>query len=782
MTITVAVQAGHGAAAGLRIFWGGMASLPPAGPPTPPGLSTDEAASRLRQFGPNRVAEVRRHPLRVLLGRFWAPVPWMLEATIVLELVARRRPEALIIACLLLFNAVLGAVQENQADRALALLRQRLAVGARVRRDGRWQPLPAEELVPGDVIHLRVGDLAPADVRLFEGAVSADESDLTGESLPVEKAAGALVYAGSRLRRGEASGEVTATGSRTYFGKTAELVKTAKTPSHLEALILAIVRQLVLVDGVLVAILLAYAGITHLPWSQALPFALILLVASVPVALPATFTVATALGAMEMAREAVLVTRLSAIEEAAAMDVLCTDKTGTLTQNRLAVGEVWAAAGGSAAEVLRWAALASEAATQDPLDLAILAAAGVEPDPTPRRLGFEPFDPATKRSEGRYASAGGTWRAVKGAPDVVMGLAGGAEAAAAAAATRMAARGARVLAVAADRGEGLQLAGLVALEDPLRPDSAALVAALQGLGVRVIMVTGDSAATARAVAAAVGVREQDVFAGVFPEDKLRLVERLQRGGHVVGMTGDGVNDAPALKRAEAGIAVASATDVAKAAASMVLTESGLSGVERAVETGRRIYQRMLTYILNKIMKTLEIGVFVSVGVMLTGRFVISPLLIVLLLFTNDFVTMAIATDRVGFSASPDRWQVGRLMRTAGTLAAMVLVLSFAVLAVGLLVLHLPLAQLQTLVFVMLVFTGQGNVYLVRERGRLWHSRPSRWLVASSLADVAVVSLLATRGILMAPLPLPLVGALLGVVALYLLAMDAAKVRILRRLG
>ncbi|HUX66591.1 MAG TPA: plasma-membrane proton-efflux P-type ATPase [Terriglobales bacterium] len=768
----------------------------------PPGLSTAEAEARLRQFGPNRVAEERRHPLRVLLGRFWAPVPWMLEATIALELVARHPPEAVVIAALLLFNAALGALQEGQAGRAVGLLQRRLAVGARVRRDGRWQPLAADQLVPGDVIHLRVGDLAPADVRLFEGTVQADESDLTGESLPVERAAGALVYAGSRLQRGEASGEVAATGARTYFGRTAELVKTAKTASHLEALILAIVRALVLVDGVLVAILLLYAGLVHLPWAQALPFALILLVASVPVALPATFTVATAVGAMEMARAAVLVTRLSAIEEAAAMDVLCTDKTGTLTQNRLAVGEVWAAAGQEPAAVLRLAALASEAATQDPLDLAILAAAA--PAAGLRRLGFEPFDPANKRSEGRYATAGGSLRAVKGAPEVVMALAGGADPAAAAAVARMAARGARVLAVAADAGAGLQLAGLVALEDPLRPDSPALVAALRRLGVRVLMVTGDGEATARAVAAAVGLgpaagprvapaaslradagaaeADHDVFAGVFPEDKLRLVERLQRAGHVVGMTGDGVNDAPALQRAEAGIAVASATDVAKAAASLVLTESGLGGVVRAVETGRRIYQRMLTYILNKIMKTLEIGVFVSVGVMLTGRFVITPLLIVLLLFTNDFVTMAIATDRVEFSSSPDRWQIGRLMRTAGALAALVLVFSFAVLGVGLRVLHLPLPQLQTLVFVMLVFTGQGNVYLVRERRRLWHSRPSRWLVASSVADVAVVGLLATRGILMAPLPAGLVGALLAAVGLYLLAMDAAKVRILRRLG
>jgi len=609
------------------------------------------------------------------------------------------------------------------------------------------------------------------------------------------------VYAGSRLEHGEADGEVTATGQRTYFGKTAELVKTAQTASHLQEIIFTIVKYLVVVDAALVAVLLVYAAFTHLPWSEALPFALILLVASVPVALPATFTVATAMGALDMSRHSVLVTRLSAIEEAAALDVLCTDKTGTITQNRLSLAHVSPVGKHRSDEVLRMGALASDAATQDPIDLAVLEAAqqkGVL-DGVSKRLQFVPFDPATKRSEAVYEEPSGKLRAVKGAPSAVLQIVRtrgntGDES------EQLAAQGDRVLAVAAGTSGALELVGFVGFEDPIREDSGALVENLKELGVRVIMVTGDGAPTAQAVSKRVGIGDRvgsaadlhdgaaeateryDAFAGVFPEDKFRLVQALQRKGHVVGMTGDGVNDAPALKQAEAAIAVSTATDVAKAAASMVLTESGLSGVVRAVETGRRIYQRMLTYTLNKIIKTLEIGIFLSLGVMLTGTFVVTPLLVVLLLFTNDFVTMSIATDHVSFSSHPDRWDIRTLMLTASALAGLMLVLSFTVFFVARNVLHLPLQQLQTLVFLMLVFTGQGNVYLMRERNRFWSSIPSRWLIFSSLVDVLVVSILATKGILMAPIPWSLVGSLLGLVLPYSLIIDAAKVDIFRRFG
>lgn len=767
---------------------------------TPRGLSAAEAARRLKQYGANEVAEEKSHPVAIFLRKFWSPVPWMLEVTVILQLVLGKPDEAIVITVLLVVNAVLSFLQEGRANKALALLRQRLNVRARVLRDGRWQLVPARELVPGDAVHVRMGDLVPADLCLAEGRVQLDQSSLTGESLPVEAAPGTDAYSGSTVTRGEASGEVITTGARTRFGKTAELVRGAKTVSHLEAMIFGIVKYLVILDVALVAALLVYAVATGMPLTEVAPFALILLVASVPVALPATFTLATALGALELAKRGVLVTRLSAIEEAAAMDVLASDKTGTITENRLTLAAVKPVNGVTENDLLRWAALACDEATQDPIDLAILAAARERKllqDPL-RRIRFTPFDPQTRRSETLFEENGLTRRAIKGAAVEVAALAGAPDVAAEVEA--LAAGGYRVLGVASGDETTLQFAGFVALLDPPRKDSAALVESLRQLGVRVVMVTGDGQATAQTVAKAVGIGERacpaqmlaensttaitqcDVFAQVFPEDKFHLVQALQRSGHVTGMTGDGVNDAPALKQAEVGIAVANATDVAKAAASLVLTNPGLTDVVAAVETSRRIYQRMLTYTLNKIIKTLEIAVFLSVGVMLTGVFVITPLLIVLLLFTNDFVTMSIATDRVQFSRKPERWSIPTLMLTAAPLAALILVLSFSVFFAGRDLFHLPLAQLQTLIFVMLVFTGLGNVYLVRERRHFWQSRPSRWLMLATLLDIAVVSVMASQGILMAAVSPALIGGLMALVLVYLVALDFFKVHIFRRSG
>lgn len=766
------------------------------------GLTSAEARQRLAKYGPNMVAEDHPRLWLLFLRKFWAPVPWMLEATIALQFVLGKPDEAAIITVLLVFNAVLGFAQENRANNALALLKKRLAIQVRVMRDHAWQQMPAQELVPGDVVHLRMGDLAPADIRLLDGQMLLDQSALTGESLPVEAGTGATVHAGTIVKRGEASGEVTATGAQTYFGKTAELVRSAKTASHLETLIITIVKYLVTLDAILVAALLLYSWMTGIAITEVLPFALILLVASVPIALPATYTVATALGALELAGKGVLVTRLSAIEEAAAMDVLASDKTGTITQNRLALSALHSCAPYTDNDLLRWAALACDHATQDPIDLAILQAAQSRGllSGMPQRLSFIPFDPETKRSEAGYGESGNKLRVLKGAPRVIAALvAGGPDIGADV--ERLSADGSRVLAIAVETsGNSLQLAGLVALQDPPREDARALIRDLHDLGVRVLMVSGDGPATARAVAEQVGigvrvcapenfnaaiqhgVLDYDVFARVLPADKFRLVQALQQSGHVVGMSGDGVNDAPALKQAEVGIAVANATDVAKAAASLVLTNPGLADVKAAVETSRRINQRMLTYTMNKIIKTMEIAVFLSVGVMLTGVFVITPLLIVLLLFTNDFVTMSIATDHVSFSRKPERWNIPNLMLTSGILAGLVLILSFAVFFAGRDWLHLPLGQLQTLIFVMLVFTGQGNVYLVRERSHFWKSVPSRWLLLASLLDIVVVGILSTRGILMSAIPLWLVSGLTVLVLAYLITVDFIKIRVFRHFG
>ena len=724
----------------------------------------------------------------------------MLEASIIIELVLGKTADAIITLALLLVNAVLSFVQATRAQNALALLRQKLTVQARVQRNGVWRAIPAQELVPGDIVHLRMGDLAPADVRLSEGQVATDQSALTGESATVDVGVSATVYAGSIVRRGEATGEVTATGQRTYFGKTAQLVSTAKTVSHLESVVQGVTAYLAAVSVAMLLLVVIYGSIVHqLPLGDLLPFALILLVASVPVALPATFTLAAALGSGELAQRNVLVARLSAVEEAAGMDVLCSDKTGTITQNSLTLASSQPFAPYSAADLLRLAALCSESATQDPIDLAILQAAqteGIAIDLS-TRLSFVPFDSATKYTSAVVQAGAGSMHVVKGYPQAVGALAGhnvDDEVQA------LAEHGYRVLAVAAGQDEQLQLVGLLALEDPPRPDSKDLLVRLQELGLRIIMVTGDGLATARAVATQVGLtgkacsaetitqapQEPDptcqIYAGVFPEDKYQLVRALQTAGHVVGMTGDGVNDAPALKQAEVGIAVSTATDVAKAAASLILTTPGLGNIVATVETGRRIFQRMLTYTLNKVIKTFQVGFFLSLGLLFTGQLIVRPHLILLLVFANDFVSMALATDTVSYSAKPDRWQLRPLVVSALTIAVGWMAFSFAALYWAYSVLHLPLTELQTFIFVLLVFTGQVNIYLVRERHHFWRSRPSKWLAVSSLADVVVISGMAIAGIWMAPLAVWLLVVLALGSLLFGFLLDFLKVFIFRRQG
>ena len=768
----------------------------PAASIAPSGLTTKEAEELLAKFGPNSVAEERAHPFRVLWSKFWAPVPWMLEAAVLLEILLHKTIEAGVIAGLLVFNAGLSFMQESHAQRALALLRRRLTIQVRLRRDGVWERLPAERLVPGDLIHLRMGDLVPADARLSDGNVLIDHSAVIGESTPIEAGSGYTTYAGGLIKRGEANAVVIATGSHTYFGRTAELVRQANAAGHLQQMIFTIVKYLVVFDVVLAGFVLVYALNAGMGVGNILPFCLMLLVASIPVALPATFTLASALGTQELAHRGVLVSRLSAIEEAAAMDTLATDKTGTLTKNELSVAIISSGAPYSEADLLRFAALASDDATQDPIDLAILAAArsrGVgTADFVVRK--FVPFDPSTKCSEALVQRGTEEMRIIKGAPSTISTLVG---LPAFPEAEKLAENGYRVLAVVAGSEQHLAMAGFLALLDPLREDSAHLVANLQQLGVRVLMITGDGPATARTVATQAGitgtacspdrlradskraVEECAVFAGVFPEDKFQLVRALQHAGHVVGMTGDGVNDAPALKQAEVGVAVANATDVAKAAASIVLTSPGLSDIVAAIETSRLIYQRMLTYTLNKIIKTIEIALFLSLGVVLTHALVITPLLVVLLLFTNDFVTMSIATDHVSFSPRPDRWDIRALVVTAAPLAALLVLFSLSILLVGWHVLRLSIDQIQTLAFLTLVFGGQGTVYLVRERRHFWRSRPSRWMLLSSLADIAAVSALAITGVFMRQLPAVIVGALVVATLAYLCAVDFLKVWIFR---
>jgi H+-transporting ATPase len=774
------------------------APLPPGSPfpPRPGGLTTAEAEASRAQAGANEVPEPPPHPLRALAGRFGGPVAWMLEAALVIELGLGKAPEAVIIAALLVFNALLAQFQERRAEEALRLLRHRLRVSARVLRDGMWSLLPAREVVPGDRIHLRMGDIVPADGRIVDGQVEVDQSTITGESAAASRGPGETLFSSSIVQRGEASADVIATGTRTFYGKTAELVRSAKAASHLERLLFEVVRYLVTLDTLLAVVVLTIGSLRGVSLTTMVPFVLILLIASVPAAMPATFTIANALESRRLVDRGVLVTELSAVQDAASMDLLCADKTGTLTEGRETLGDLVSLVGDDDRAILALAGAACDESTQDTIDLAVLAEARRRGVAALERTRFLPFDPALKRSEAWIRSADGPVRVVLGSPSVVADLCERRAPGLEAAMDRLAGTGARVLAVASGPEGHLSVAGLLALADPPRSDAAALIGRLGSMGVRVVLLTGDTTVTARTVARRLGLGDHlgdrsnlsadpsgfDGFAGIYPEDKYRLVRAFQAQGHIVGMTGDGVNDAPALKQAEVGIAVASATDVARASAKLVLTRPGLSNIVDAIEGGRMVYRRMLTWTLNKISKNFEQVFLLTFGFLITGVFVTSPFLILLMVFANDFVSMSVGTDNARISTTPDRWHVREIAALSAVIASGWLVLSFSLLAWALAVAHLAVGTLQTLFFVYLVFSSQTSLLLLRETGHAWASRPHPVLVATILVDGLAVSLLALTGTLMSPLPAALLLFVLGLVLLTAAVLDQVKVAFLRWSG
>ena len=763
------------------------------------GLTSDEARSRLEKSGPNSMPDTALHPLRRALTKFWTPIPWMLEAAILLELVLGKFVEAGIIAVLLVFNAALGFFQEGRAQATLAALKSRLALTASVRRDGVWKNLPAADLVPGDMVKLSLGGVVAADVKLTEGNVLLDQSMLTGESIGTEAGPGFQTFAGALVRRGEAVAEVTATGTRTKFGRTAELVRTAHVVSSQQKAVLRVVRNLAVFNGILIVLMVVYAHAHAMPVAEIIPLILTAVLASIPVALPATFTLASALGARALARQGVLPTRLSAVDEAASIDVLCADKTGTLTRNQLSVTSVHPLSGFDESHILTMAALASSDGGQDPVDAAIRAAAAKKVSANPPKLShFTPFDPATKMSEATAKDSSlGTLRIVKGAFTVVVTIAAP-SLTAAAAATELEGKGFRVLAVAAGPPAAMQLMGLIALSDPAREDSAELVTQLKTLGVRMVMVTGDAPATAAIVAHAVGldgpvcplgpipgdVRPESfaVFAGVLPEDKFKLVKAFQKNGNIVGMCGDGANDAPALRQAQMGIAVSTATDVAKSAAGVVLINPGLTGIVAAVKEGRITFQRILTYTLNSVTKKIVQVLFLGVGLIMTGHAILTPMLMIIVMMAGDLLGMSLTTDHVRPSLLPNNWRIGTLTIAGIFMGVSELVFCVGVLAFGYFHLKLAVANLQTLAFFVLVCGNQATMYAVRARGRIWSSpHPSRWLVFSSAIDVIIAATLAGCGWLMLPLPLWMLGGVLAGAIAFTFVMDLVKGLVFRRL-
>jgi len=762
------------------------------------GLTSDEAQARLEKDGPNAMPDTSAHPLRDVLTNFWAPVPWLLEASIVLEFVLHKYYEAAVIAVLLVFNAALAYLQESRAQTTLSALKSRLALNASVERDGVWKTVPAAELVCGDLVKLSLGGVVAADVHLTGGSVELDQSMLTGESLPIEAGSGVDTYAGALVQRGEATAVVTATGMRTKFGRTAELVRTAHAASTQQKAVLKIVRNLAILNSLVILAMGTYAYFHAMPWSEIVPLLLTSVLAAIPVALPATFTLAAALGARALAKVGVLPTRLSAVDEGASIDVLCSDKTGTLTRNELSVASVRPLPGFDESHVLGLASLASSEGGQDPVDTAIRLAASHKPaSDLPKLATFVPFDPAKKISEATAANAtGGTLRIIKGAYAAVAVLTSGSPATAGVV-DELEKQGFRILAVAVSSKDSIQIIGFIALSDPPRSDSRALISELQSLGVRMVMVTGDAPITASIVAQAVGldgavcppgalpqnVQPGDfaVFAGILPEGKYDLVKAFQKNGHTVGMCGDGANDAPALRQAQIGIAVSTATDVAKSAAGIVLTGAGLGGIVAAVKEGRITFQRILTYTLNSVMKKILQVLLLAVGLVMTGHAVLTPMLMVIVMITGDFLAMSLTTDRVRPSKMPNSWQIGRITTAGAIFGTCFLAFSTAILVVGMYKLHFGIDALRTLSVVGIVFGSQATTYVIRGRGQLWGLRPSAWLILSSVADVLIISTMAICGIAMASLPVSIVAYEFAAAIVFAVVLDVVKIPVFARL-
>ena len=758
-------------------------SLKPVSSSATTGLSTAEANLRLVRDGANEVAQRRTHPLLGFAKKFWGISAWMIELIALLSFVLHKSADAWIAFSLLIVNAILGFLQERRASSAVEALRSKLQITARVLRDGTWRAVSARNLVVADVVRLRAGDFVPADVQLAAGTLRVDQSALTGESAEIDKAENTLVYAGSTVHDGEATGVVAATGARTFYGRTTQLVQTAHPKLHVEEVISRIVRWLVLIVGVLVAVTIAMALAQGNRLVDVLPVALVLLMSAIPVALPVMFTVSMAVGSMELGRRGVLITRLGAIEDAATMNVLCADKTGTLTMNRLSFTGAAPQPGFTENDIVRIGALASNAADADPLDIAFLRAATDRKliDASAKTISFTPFSAQSRHTEATIEIAGKTVRVIKGALRTVAEAAdldASAIAALEASANEAAKKGVRVLAVAQADGDGpFRLCGLAMLYDEPRPESRALIDELRSLGVKVLMLTGDALAVANEIANVLGLgaitQATHLHAGdtrstpipdltggglaeVFPEDKFVVVKSLQAARHVAGMTGDGVNDAPALRQAEVGIAVSGATDVVKGAASAVLTTDGLVNIVDLVKQGRATYQRVLTWIMNKISRTVLKAGFVVIAFVVTGKFVISALVMLLVVCLTDVAHIALATDRVHPSQQPETWNIGPLVKVAVVVGAMTLLETLGLLAFAWHRFDLAndAGRLQTFTFQTFLFFALTSLVSMRERRAFWKSRPSAALTVSLIAAAIVGIIIGHYGVAeLAPLPM-----------------------------
>jgi H+-transporting ATPase len=778
---------------------------------SPEGLTQAEAENRLIKYGPNEIEEKKTNPFLKLLSYFWGPIPWMIEAAVILSGVARHWPDFGIILLLLIANAVVGFWEEHQAGNAIAALKAKLAIQARVKRDGKWVNPSARDLVPGDVIRVRLGDIVPADARLLAGdPVEVDQSALTGESLPATRGPSEAVFSGSIIRQGESEALVYGTGANTYFGKTAQLVQGAQTVSHFQQAVLKIGNYLIVLAVVLVALIITIAIFRGDRILTTLQFALVLTVAAIPVAMPTVLSVTMAVGARLLAKKQAIVSRLVAIEELAGVDVLCADKTGTLTQNKLTLGDPFTVHDVSAEQVIVSAALASRAENNDTIDLAVLTGLKNEDALEGHQVvHFQPFDPVHKRTEAAVKAADGkAFKVTKGAPQVILALAadgGEVKPSVVKAVDEFAARGFRSLGVARADGDGpWRFLGVLPLFDPPREDAKATIATARQMGVAVKMVTGDQLAIARETAGkldmganildaaglgdadrletpevAEAIERADGFAQVFPEHKFHIVDVLQKLGHIVGMTGDGVNDAPALKKADCGIAVASATDAARAAASIVLMTPGLSVIIDAIKESRKIFQRMSSYAIYRIAETLRVLLFMTLSILVFNFYPVTAVMIVMLALLNDGAILSIAYDNVHYKSQPEAWNMRVVLGISTVLGVIGVVSAFGLFYLGERVFGLDRAHIQTLMYLKLSVAGHLTIFLTRTRGPFWSIRPAPILWGAVVGTQVVATLIAVYGLFMTPLGWRWAGFVWGYALVWFLVNDRLKLLVYR---
>ena len=778
------------------------------------GLSENEARKRIGLFGYNEVKKQLKNPITEFLLHYWGPMPWLLELTMILSGFLGHYTELIIIFILLTINAVIGFVNNRKSQKAIKFLEQKLSIKTKILRDQKWVIRDIKEIVPGDVISIGLGDIVPADAKILSDTIiTVDQSVLTGESLPVDAAKSGIAYSGSIVKYGESQGVILNTGINTYFGKTVELVKTAKPKSHQEQIMFSVIRYMFFISFAALLFVTIYAFILHTKLLDILTIALIFLLGSVPVALPAVFAVVLSAGALELSKKGVIVSKLNAIEDAASMDILCLDKTGTITQNKLSVIDLVSFQEYKKEEVILFAMLASEESSKDLIDCAIIehSKSMVLNNSNYKRISFTPFDPSTKKTEAIVEYKKEQFRVVKGAPQIIISLCNFSNEKTKLAINdklvKLSKKGYRIIAVAKSENgnfDDFQFIGLLTLADPLRTDSKSIIEEIKNLGIKVKILTGDNIEIAKEITKQVSLGSKiirmadlvylpeseqikiiencDGFAEIYPEDKYKIVKILQSNGHIVGMTGDGVNDSPALKQAEVGIAVSNSTDIAKISASMVLTQPGLGEIADAIKTSRQIFQRMLTWVLNKITKVILFDVILVFGFLIFHNIIISTIGMILLIFANDFLTMSISTDNVKYTGNPNKWNVKNLTLASLPVSFFLIIGGIFSIIVGYRYFNLDLTELQGFVTLLLVFTSIFKIFIIRERKHFWSSRPGVLLIIISIVSIISFLLIGTFGFIITKLSIYLILFLFSISSIFTLVSDFPKYYIFKKLN